>query len=99
MTSKGLSPGNHVVEMLQNCILGTNECYQGIAREIINESEDVAGLQMRFDRHRSNHISVDQGQWSGSLFIQRSIGAIMHLFQSTSFARSKGRWHSNSGHT
>ena len=94
-----ISLHNHAAEILWNCILGANECNKGITKEIINESENISGPWMRFNRHESNHISVDQGEQSGSPFIRRSIGAIIHLSKGTSFARSKGRWHNDSGHT
>ena len=46
MTSKGLSLGNHAVEMLWNYILGVNECNKGITKEIVNKSKNIVGLQI-----------------------------------------------------
>ena len=68
MTSKGLSPRDHSLEMLESSIFAMKECNKGAIGRIIDESENVTSAGAQFHRHRPDKVGVNQYKWAGGSF-------------------------------
>ena len=60
VTSKDLSPRDHIAKIRQTVQLGPQEGQKSIPSTIINEGKNISSMRARLHRHRTNKVSVHQ---------------------------------------